>query len=196
MFTSRVEIVSFLAAASLMDASASSASTFSYDPTSEFGPSKWGALEIDGNACNGESNSPIAVETSRCTRFENYSLSVSTVKGGMFKDGYGGILLSLTPTLLVSSFFIERSFLFSFRTENVHSRTSFSSSQALVSSVVTPSILASDPRLKSQESTVNMKQSNSIFTRVPSTPSMATILALNCTLSTPKLKEIDLPSSV
>jgi carbonic anhydrase len=81
MIASRVEIVSFLAGAAslLMGASASEEGVvFSYDPNSEFGPSKWGDLDIDGNECTGESNSPIAVETSGCTRFEDYSFSVST----------------------------------------------------------------------------------------------------------------------
>jgi hypothetical protein len=111
MFVSRVEIVSFLAAASLMGASASTSTPFSYDPTSELGPSKWGNLEIDGNVCDGESNSPIAVDTSDCTRFEDYTLSVSTVKG-VLKDIYEGIsLLYFTPpTLLMSSFFIGYSY--------------------------------------------------------------------------------------
>jgi hypothetical protein len=107
MFASPVAILSFLAAAPLMGTSAESGATFSYDPNSELGPSHWGDLEIDHNECNGESNSPIAVETSGCTRFENYNFSVSTVKG-IFKDDIDeDILSSLTPTtLLMPSFFI------------------------------------------------------------------------------------------
>jgi carbonic anhydrase len=106
MFVSRVEIVSFLAAASLVgSANAAGGVVFSYDPTSELGPSKWGDLDVADNACTGESNSPIAVDSSGCTRFEDYSFSVSTMKG-IFKDINKCILLSLTPTLLISSFFI------------------------------------------------------------------------------------------
>jgi len=74
MFLSRVEIVSFLAAASLMGASADSSSAFSYDPASDLGPANWGGLDIEGNVCDGSSNSPIAVETSGCTKFEDYVL--------------------------------------------------------------------------------------------------------------------------
>jgi carbonic anhydrase len=106
MFVSRVEIVSFLAAASLMGhANAAGGAVFSYDPTADLGPSNWGDVDVDDNKCEGEKNSPIAVEKSACTRFEDYSFSVSTVKG-MFKDINECVLLSLTPTLLMSSFFI------------------------------------------------------------------------------------------
>jgi carbonic anhydrase len=80
MFASRVEIVSFLAAASLLGASASTDSALSYDPTSEHGPLKWKNLEIDVNQCEGESNSTIAIEKSGCTRFEDYSFRVSTTQ--------------------------------------------------------------------------------------------------------------------
>jgi carbonic anhydrase len=111
MFVSRVEIVSFLAAASLMGhANAAGGAVFSYDPTADLGPSNWGDVDVDDNQCEGEKNSPIAVEKSACTRFEDYSFSVSTVKS-MFKDINECILLSsLTPTLLImSSFFIGHS---------------------------------------------------------------------------------------
>jgi carbonic anhydrase len=74
MFASRVEIVSFLVAASLTGAGAD----FSYDPNAEFGPSSWGNLAMNGNVCNGTSNSPIDVKTSCCTRFQNYIFNVST----------------------------------------------------------------------------------------------------------------------
>ncbi len=37
--------------------------TFSCDLTNlEIGPARWGALLIEGNVCNGQSSSPIAVE--------------------------------------------------------------------------------------------------------------------------------------
>jgi carbonic anhydrase len=50
---------------------------FSYDPNSAVGPQNWGTLAIDDNACEGTKNSPIAVETTSCDRFEDYVFSVS-----------------------------------------------------------------------------------------------------------------------
>jgi carbonic anhydrase len=50
---------------------------FSYDPEHEYGPDNWYNLAIDGNVCDGKKNSPIAVETHGCDRFEDYSFVVS-----------------------------------------------------------------------------------------------------------------------
>jgi carbonic anhydrase len=79
MFASRVEIVSFLAGAASLLLGAEGV-VFSYDPSnSDVGPSKWGDLATEQtNVCNGTSNSPIDVETSCCTSFENYTFNVST----------------------------------------------------------------------------------------------------------------------
>jgi hypothetical protein len=72
MVLSRLALVSFLLAAP-------GAAAFSYDPADvDFGPSSWGDLAIDGiNDCNGESNSPIAVATGPCDRYEDYKMDVS-----------------------------------------------------------------------------------------------------------------------
>jgi carbonic anhydrase len=75
MVLSRSALVSFLLAAP--GAYAATGAAFSYDPDSVVGPSSWGDLEIDGNACNGESNSPIAVTTGSCDRYEDYEMDVS-----------------------------------------------------------------------------------------------------------------------
>jgi carbonic anhydrase len=56
---------------------ASSEASFSYDPNSDVGPQNWGLLPIEENACDGTKNSPIAVETTSCDRFEDYVFSVS-----------------------------------------------------------------------------------------------------------------------
>jgi carbonic anhydrase len=70
MVLSRSVLVSFFLA--------THGAAFSYDPADmEFGPSSWGDLAIDGNACNGESNSPIAVATGPCDRYEDYKMDVS-----------------------------------------------------------------------------------------------------------------------
>jgi carbonic anhydrase len=75
MVLSRLALVSFLLAAP--GAYAATGAAFSYDPDVENGPSQWGALEIDGNACDGEKNSPIAVATGTCDRYEDYKMDVS-----------------------------------------------------------------------------------------------------------------------
>jgi carbonic anhydrase len=76
MFSRAVLLSFFLATAGPMGAFAA----FSYDPTNlEIGPAKWGELPIEGNVCNGQSNSPIAVESMACTKFEDYKFTVSTL---------------------------------------------------------------------------------------------------------------------
>ena len=57
----------------------SSSGTFNYNPDSPLGPSNWGTLNITGNQCSGQKNSPIAVETTPCDVKEDYTLSVSNV---------------------------------------------------------------------------------------------------------------------
>jgi carbonic anhydrase len=76
MFFSHLALISLLMAAP-MGALAESSAAFSYDPTDEYGPANWYKLDIDGNACAGNKNSPIAVETSSCDRYENYRFVVS-----------------------------------------------------------------------------------------------------------------------
>jgi carbonic anhydrase len=77
MFVSHAAVLSFLMAAPMAVNAATSAS-FSYDPNLENGPANWGKLAIEGNACDGESNSPIAVTTGPCDRWGNYKFSVSS----------------------------------------------------------------------------------------------------------------------
>jgi hypothetical protein len=80
MFISRLTLLSFLVTsaptATLVHADTSVA--FSYDPLSDVGPANWGLLPLDGNQCDGEKNSPIAVATSACTLYANYHFDVST----------------------------------------------------------------------------------------------------------------------
>jgi hypothetical protein len=78
MFVSPATLLSFLMAAPMAVHAATGAS-FSYDPTAEYGPANWGKLAIDGNACDGESNSPIAVTTGPCDRWGNYKFQVCNV---------------------------------------------------------------------------------------------------------------------
>jgi carbonic anhydrase len=75
MFVSRSAVLSFLLAAPMAVNAATSAS-FSYEPNADNGPANWGTLAIDGNACDGDSNSPIAVETGPCDRYEDYKMKV------------------------------------------------------------------------------------------------------------------------
>jgi carbonic anhydrase len=75
----RVALLSFLATAAPMGGfAASEGVAFSYDPNVETGPAFWGDLPIAGNVCNGKNNSPIAVESMSCTRFEDYKFTVSS----------------------------------------------------------------------------------------------------------------------
>lgn len=84
MFISRSALLSFLVMAAAPSAviqqvvHAATSAAFSYDPNSDVGPDNWGLLPIDGNECDGENNSPIAVTTSDCTRYANYQFDVST----------------------------------------------------------------------------------------------------------------------
>jgi carbonic anhydrase len=50
---------------------------FNYNPDSPYGPAFWGDLKIDNNQCNGDKNSPIAIETSCCDVKANYTLKVN-----------------------------------------------------------------------------------------------------------------------
>lgn len=49
---------------------------FSYDPNLENGPQHWGKLLIDDNTCDGPRNSPIAVATRSCDRWDDYQFNV------------------------------------------------------------------------------------------------------------------------
>ena len=52
---------------------------FSYDPDSATGPAYWGDLNLEDNQCDGESNSPIDVQTFDCDVFASYMLRVSNI---------------------------------------------------------------------------------------------------------------------
>jgi carbonic anhydrase len=78
MFVSRTALATLLLAAPAAYAATSAA--FSYDPNADNGPSNWGDLVIDGNACDGEKNSPIDVATRACDRFGSYKFSVCCLK--------------------------------------------------------------------------------------------------------------------
>ena len=52
---------------------------FSYDPAAEFGPSRWGDLDIPDNQCNGSKNSPIDIKSTPCTILDSYSFQVSSI---------------------------------------------------------------------------------------------------------------------
>jgi hypothetical protein len=73
MYFSRFALASALALPLVYGATGS----FSYDPEHEYGPDNWYNLAIDGNVCDGRKNSPIAVETHGCDRFEDYRFVVS-----------------------------------------------------------------------------------------------------------------------
>jgi carbonic anhydrase len=49
--------------------------TYTYDSTSDVGPSHWG--ELTNSSCDGHKNSPIAVTTHSCDTFADYTLTVS-----------------------------------------------------------------------------------------------------------------------
>jgi carbonic anhydrase len=75
MFVSPATLLSFLVAAP-MAVHAATGAAFSYEPNAEYGPANWGKLPIEGNACDGESNSPVAVQTGPCDRYEDYKMKV------------------------------------------------------------------------------------------------------------------------
>ena len=58
-------------------ANAETAASFSYDLHATTGPDNWGKLDIENNQCGGTSNSPIAITTHDCDRYEDYVLNVS-----------------------------------------------------------------------------------------------------------------------
>ena len=66
---------------------------FSYDPDSPFGPSNWSTLNYTNNQCNGQKNSPIAVETTPCDVKADYTMLVSNV----FHDELVNALLFSLP---------------------------------------------------------------------------------------------------
>jgi len=71
--------------------------SFSYDPSSSTGPASWGDLALEGNQCNGQKNSPIAVQSRPCDRFEDY-----VFMGGSCP--IGNMTYSLTPTGMKAEF--------------------------------------------------------------------------------------------
>lgn len=52
------------------------AGRFSYDPTLG-GPETWSSLSIEGNACSGQKQSPIAIRPTSCNVGANYEMKVS-----------------------------------------------------------------------------------------------------------------------
>jgi carbonic anhydrase len=66
------------APSSIFVAGSSSQTSFSYDPSASNGPADWGNLAIDNNACSGNSNSPIALNsTNHCDIVGDYIFEVS-----------------------------------------------------------------------------------------------------------------------
>lgn len=58
--------------------SSASQSSYVYEAGASNGPENWGSLTgYDNNECNGQSNSPIAIETDVCTTYGDYVFSVS-----------------------------------------------------------------------------------------------------------------------
>jgi carbonic anhydrase len=82
MYISQLALASILASFPL-SASGITSAAFSYDPDADNGPDHWKDLDIGGNQCDGSSNSPIAVETHGCDRYENYKMVVSSSNGSV-----------------------------------------------------------------------------------------------------------------
>jgi carbonic anhydrase len=61
---------------STLPALSNAAGEYSYDPDNEFGPANWASVEMDGNQCGGDKNSPVAVEVAPCDEFKDYKLTV------------------------------------------------------------------------------------------------------------------------
>jgi carbonic anhydrase len=53
--------------------------SYNYDSSSSIGPDQWASLAIDNNQCGGSKNSPIAVETTACDTYADYTLTVSVM---------------------------------------------------------------------------------------------------------------------
>ena len=77
MIFSRFSAACFLAIAAKTQLASGASAAFSYDPLAENGPQNWAKLPLEGNVCNGNKNSPVAVETRSCDKFANYTFSVS-----------------------------------------------------------------------------------------------------------------------
>jgi len=73
-------VIAFLVALAVYTVSSvRSEYTFSYDPASDIGPSKWGSLDaFDDNQCSGYNNSPIDITESKCDAYLDYTFEVST----------------------------------------------------------------------------------------------------------------------
>jgi carbonic anhydrase len=59
---------------------ASDGASYNYDSSSSIGPDQWASLAIDSNQCGGSKQSPIAVETTACNTYADYTLTVSFMK--------------------------------------------------------------------------------------------------------------------
>jgi carbonic anhydrase len=49
---------------------------YSYDPDHPLGPASWADVELEGNQCGGNEQSPIAIESIDCTEYADYKLTV------------------------------------------------------------------------------------------------------------------------
>jgi carbonic anhydrase len=104
MILSRFTFAYFLSIATAPVVHASTAAQFSYDPDSVYGPQNWGNVAVDGNACDGMKNSPIAVETTSCDRFEDYVFAVS---GSHFSNTTAAITRMTSKHIYISLFSIR-----------------------------------------------------------------------------------------
>ena len=89
---------------------------FSYDPNSENGPQNWGKLDIPGNVCDGEWNSPVAVATRKCNRWENYEFSVRSTfcSSVLFFICHPRFVRAMRPFLVLKIFYFISILLFLF----------------------------------------------------------------------------------
>jgi carbonic anhydrase len=52
---------------------------YSYDQEHPLGPDDWETLELEGNQCGGNAQSPIAIESFECSEYADYKLTVSNL---------------------------------------------------------------------------------------------------------------------
>lgn len=66
-----------LAVALVAKAHAAGSGEYSFGMTDPFGPPNWGMVDIADNQCHVMSQSPINIESTQCTEFDDYVLTVS-----------------------------------------------------------------------------------------------------------------------
>ena len=49
---------------------------YSYEMDDRFGPPRWSEVVVDNNQCGGKTQSPIAIDFSKCTKYANYRFKV------------------------------------------------------------------------------------------------------------------------